>query len=72
MAKKSRKKAKRRSVQISRRGGTTTVTPGGFLKKQVYLTEAEWEALRKRAYLEDRTYSDIVREALRRYFKLKK
>ena len=41
--------------------GKTTTTPGGFLKKQIYLGPVEWDALRKRAFQEERSHSAIVR-----------
>ena len=52
--------------------GKTTVTPGGLLKKQVYLGPQEWDSLRKRAFQEERSHSDIVREALRRFLGLRR
>ena len=52
--------------------GKTTVTPGGLLKKQVYLAPDEWDALRKRAFREERSHSDVVREALRRFLGLRR
>lgn len=48
------------------RGGKTTVTPGGLLKKTVYLDPEEWAALKKKSYEEDRPVSDILRELVRR------
>ncbi len=47
-------------------GQKTTVTPGGLLRKTVYFSEEEWAYVRRRAYEEDRPYSDVVREAVRR------
>ena len=43
----------------------STTTPGGLLRKTVYFTEAEWRAIKAKAYHEDRPYTDIVREAVR-------
>ena len=40
-------------------------TPGGMLKKTVYLDPEEWAALKKRSYEEDRPVSDLVRELIR-------
>ena len=69
MRKKTSKKAKRTRPKA---GKTTTETPGGFLRKQIYLQPEEWDALRNRAFDEERSHSDIVREALRRYLGLGK
>jgi hypothetical protein len=48
----------------------STVTPGGLLRKTVYFTREEWQAIRQRAFEEDRAYTDIVREAVRRLLAL--
>jgi hypothetical protein len=47
------------------RGGKTTLTPGGLLKKTVYLESEEWEALRKRSFLEQRPISELIRSLIR-------
>jgi hypothetical protein len=44
----------------------STITPGGLLRKTVYFSQAEWQAIRRKAFEEDRAYTDIVREAIRR------
>lgn len=49
------------------RGGTTTVTPGGFYRTTAYFTQEERAALRKLARDQDRPYAEIIREAVRRY-----
>lgn len=54
------------------RKARTTVTTGGLLRKTVYFGEDEWLAIKKIAYLEDRPYTDIVREAVRDFLKLGK
>ena len=69
MRKKTSKKAKRTRPKA---GTTTTETPGGFLRKQIYLQREEWNALRKLAFEEERSHSDIVREALRKFLGLSK
>lgn len=46
------------------RGGKTTVTPGGLLKKTVYFSSEEWQALRKLGYEEERPITEIVRECV--------
>jgi hypothetical protein len=48
------------------RGGTTTVSESGMVRKTIWLHEDEAEALRRRAFDERRGESEIVREALRR------
>lgn len=47
------------------RKAPSTTTPGGLLRKTVYFSEAEWKAIKAKAYREDRPYTDIVREAVR-------
>ncbi len=49
------------------RGGLTTVTKSGMVRKTLWLHEDESEALRERAYKERRSESDIMRAALREY-----
>ena len=49
------------------RGGLTTVTPGGLTRVSTYLDDAERSAVRKRAYEEERSISDVIRSAVRRY-----
>lgn len=49
------------------RGGKYTVTKTGLVRKTFNLHRDEWEALRRRAYEEDRSASEIVREMLREY-----
>jgi hypothetical protein len=52
------------------RGGASAFTPGGLRKKSFYLDEEEARALRKRAFDEERSESDLVREALRLFLGL--
>jgi hypothetical protein len=54
--------------QAGPKGGKTTRTPGGLVRKSVLLTEEISEELRERAHLERRSESEIVREALEEYF----
>lgn len=49
------------------RGGETTVTKSGMVRKTIWLNGDEAEALRERAYRERRSESEIVRESLRAY-----
>lgn len=53
---------------IGPRGGKTTFTETGLARKTVWLHVDEAEELRRRAYEERRSESEIVREALRRLF----
>jgi hypothetical protein len=48
------------------RGGETTVSKTGMLKKTLWLHPDEAEALRNRAFTERRTEAEILREGLRR------
>jgi hypothetical protein len=54
-----------RGARIGPRGGKTTLTPGGLLKKTVYFDQEEWEALRKKSYDEQRPISDLIRSLIR-------
>ena len=47
------------------RGGQTTLTAGGLLKKTVYLDPEEWDELRRKSYEESRPISEIIRELIR-------
>jgi len=48
------------------RGGSTTVSASGMVRKTLWLHGDEAEALRERAYRKRRAESEIMREALRR------
>ena len=48
------------------RGGKTTVSASGMVRKTLWLHGDEAEALREKAYRDRRAESDIMREALRR------
>lgn len=37
-----------------------------MLRKTVYFDKAEWDAIRLAAYQEDRAYTEIIRDAVRR------
>ena len=50
--------------------GNTTITPGGLHRKTVYFSEAEWQAIRRLAFEQERPYTDVVREAVRRVLDL--
>lgn len=47
------------------RGGTTTVSASGMVRKTLWLHADEAEALRLKAFKERRAESEIMREALR-------
>jgi hypothetical protein len=55
--------------QVGPRGGETT-RRAGQVKKTVWLNDDEAEALRRAAYEQRRSEAELIREALRRYFKL--
>jgi hypothetical protein len=55
------------SHQKGPRGGETTVTKSGMIRKTIWLHGDEAEVLRDRAYRDRRTESELVREALRAY-----
>jgi hypothetical protein len=55
---------------VGPRGGETTVSKTGMIKKTLWLHLDEVEALRAKAFEERRTESDIIREGLRRILKL--
>lgn len=48
------------------RGGTTTRTESGMYRKNFWLSERMNEALRRKAFEERRSETDILREALGR------
>ncbi|HEX6203739.1 MAG TPA: hypothetical protein VF100_12100 [Thermoanaerobaculia bacterium] len=52
------------AVQIGPRGGTTTVTRSGMIKKNLWIPREEAEALRQKAFEERRSEADIIREGL--------
>ena len=51
------------------RGGTTTVTTSGMVKKNLWVPEALAEELRQRAFEERRPEAEILREALRQHLR---
>jgi len=48
------------------RGGTTTVTASGMVKKNLWIPSEMAEELRAVAYRERRSEADLIREGLRR------
>jgi len=67
----AKKKTRAKTVPAIRKS-RTTITPGGLLRKTVYFGEDEWLAIKKKAYMEDRPYTDVVREAVRDFLGLSK
>jgi len=61
------KQGRHRLPTTGPRGGRTTVTRSGLVRKTFALHHDEVRALRKAAYEQERTETDIVRTALRRY-----
>jgi hypothetical protein len=53
--------------RIGPRGGKTTKTDSGLVRKTIWLHEDEAEALRLKAFNDRRSESEIVREALRSF-----
>lgn len=51
------------------RGGRTTVTTSGMVKKNLWVPAALADDLRQRAFEERRAEAEIMRDALRRYLR---
>ena len=61
-----------RRTRAKRAGtGATTITTAGLHRKTVYFDDDEWKAIRRRAFEDERSYTDIVRDAVRRLLGLK-
>jgi hypothetical protein len=56
--------------KLGPRGGLTTVTPGGLNRLSTYILPAEREAVRRRAFEEDTSISEVIRDAIRAYLGL--
>ena len=56
--------------QTGPRGGITTITKSGMVRKTMWFNPDEAEALRRRAFEERRPESELVREALRRFLQI--
>lgn len=59
--------AKTTEPRTGPRGGETTISKSGMVRKTLWLHGDEAEALRLRVFQERRAESDIVRAALRQY-----
>jgi len=68
--KERRSRGGKRQPILGPRGGETTVTPGGLTRVSTYLEPEERAAVRRRAFEEERSISDVIRSAIRRYCKL--
>ena len=51
-------------MALGPRGGTTTVTRSGMVKKNLWIPREEAEALRQKAFEERRSEAEIIREGL--------
>lgn len=58
------------SPRTGPRGGTTTVTSTGMIRKNLWISNEENEALRRRAFDERRSETQIIRAGLRRILDL--
>ena len=47
------------------------MTPGGLTRVSTYLDDEERTAVRRRAFAEETSISDVIRQAVRRYLELK-
>ena len=56
--------------RLGPRGGRTTVTPGGLNRLSTYLLPDEREAVRRRAFEDDNSISEVIRSAIRSYLDL--
>jgi hypothetical protein len=52
--------------RLGPRGGETTISKTGMIRKTLWLHPDEAEALRQKAFHERRTEAEILREGLRR------
>ncbi len=61
---------KKKDLLIGPRGGKTTISKSGLIRKTFWLHPDEEHALRHAAFNQRRSEAELVREALRRYFEL--
>jgi hypothetical protein len=59
------------SPRTGPRGGTTTVTSTGMIRKNLWISHEENEALRRRAFDERRSETQIIRAGLRQILGLR-
>lgn len=55
-----------KETRLGPRGGETTISKTGMIRKTLWLHQDEAEALRNQAFKERRTEAEILREGLRR------
>ena len=60
----------RKASRLGPRGGETTVKPGGLTRISAYLDGEERDAVRRKAFEDDRSISDVIRSALRAYLRI--
>jgi|GEM_PF-1039855 len=70
MAKKALTEVEGTQPALGPRGGKTTISPGGLMRKTFYLGPEEEELLRQEAFRLRRSEGDIVRELIRLHFGL--
>lgn len=68
--KPNRKPAGTTPARASTRGVSQNATPGGLIRKTVYLQADEWAAVRQRAFDDHTTESDLIRVAIRKLLDL--
>jgi len=61
---KARGRQARKPAKTGPRGGTTTITESGMVKKNLWIPAEVAEELRQRAFDERRSEADIIREGL--------
>jgi hypothetical protein len=61
-----RRSTKRKRTTVGPRGGATTVTTAGLVRKTVYFDPDEWRAIRREGLEKDLSCTEIVRRAVRR------
>ena len=70
MRKKSPSEADGPQPTLGPRGGKTTISPGGLMRKTFYLGPEEEEQLRQEAFQLRRSEGDIVRRLIRVHYGL--
>jgi hypothetical protein len=70
MGKKVSSEAEGPQPALGPRGGKTTISPGGLMRKTFYLGPEEEELLREEAFRLRRSEGDIVRQLIRLHYGL--
>ena len=68
--KSSSKRGAKEQRPLGPRGGKTTISPGGLMRKTFYLGPEEEENLRQEAFESRRSEGDIVRQLIREHYGL--